>query len=80
MKEAFRQPTIIGIRSPIGKGASVNSSGSRGSGRSSQLPTPCRGSNTNFTMVGEDPTIRLLEFHGEGSEDPKKHPFICENI
>jgi hypothetical protein len=31
-------------------------------------------------MVGHDPTIRLLEFKGEVSEDPKKHLFICENI
>jgi hypothetical protein len=31
-------------------------------------------------MTGHDPTIRLLEFKGEASEDPKKHLFICENI
>jgi hypothetical protein len=31
-------------------------------------------------MAGQDPTIRLPEFHGEGSEDPEKHLFICENI
>jgi hypothetical protein len=31
-------------------------------------------------MSEEDQTIRLLEFHGEGSEDTKKHLFICENI
>jgi hypothetical protein len=31
-------------------------------------------------MVGHDLTIRLPEFKGEASEDPKKHLFICENI
>jgi hypothetical protein len=31
-------------------------------------------------MVGHDPTIRLPEFKGQVSEDPKNHFFICENI
>jgi hypothetical protein len=31
-------------------------------------------------MVGHDPTISLLQFKGEASEDPKKHLFICEKI
>jgi hypothetical protein len=31
-------------------------------------------------MAGHDPTIRLLEFKGEASEDPEKNLFICENI
>jgi hypothetical protein len=31
-------------------------------------------------MAGVDPTIQLPKFHGEGSEDPEKHLFICENI
>jgi hypothetical protein len=31
-------------------------------------------------MAGEDPTIRLPEFHEEWSEDLEKHLFICENI
>jgi hypothetical protein len=31
-------------------------------------------------MESHDPTIRLPEFKGEASEDPKKHLFICENI
>jgi hypothetical protein len=31
-------------------------------------------------MAGHDPTIRLLEFWGEASEDPEKHLFICEKI
>jgi hypothetical protein len=36
-----------------------------------KLSTPHGGgSTTKFTMAGVDPTIRLPEFHGEGSEDP----------
>jgi hypothetical protein len=31
-------------------------------------------------MAGTNLTIQLPEFHGEGSEDPEKHLFICENI
>jgi hypothetical protein len=31
-------------------------------------------------MAGHDPTIILLEFKGEASEDPKKHLLICEKI
>jgi hypothetical protein len=31
-------------------------------------------------MEGQDPTIRLLEFHGEGANDPKNYFFICEKI
>jgi hypothetical protein len=31
-------------------------------------------------MEGLDPTIRLLEFKGEASEDPEKHLFIFEKI
>jgi hypothetical protein len=49
-------------------------------GRNSQLYTPCGGSISTFKMEGHDPTIRLPEFKGEASEDPKKHLFICENI
>jgi hypothetical protein len=33
-----------------------------------------------FTMVVADLTIRLPKFHGEGSEDPEKHIFICQKI
>jgi hypothetical protein len=73
-------PTIIGRRIPIDQGTSGNSSGSMSSSSSSQLSTPCGGSTANFTMAGEDPTIQLPEFHGEGLEDPEKHLFICENI
>jgi hypothetical protein len=31
-------------------------------------------------MEEHDPTIRLLEFKGEASEDLEKHLFICEKI
>jgi hypothetical protein len=31
-------------------------------------------------MAGHDRIIRLPEFKGEASEDPKKHMFICEKI
>jgi hypothetical protein len=31
-------------------------------------------------MEGHDPTIRLLEFRGEASEDPKNKLFIYEKI
>jgi hypothetical protein len=31
-------------------------------------------------MTGVDPTIQLPKFHGEGSKDPEKYLFICENI
>jgi hypothetical protein len=50
------------------------------SGSTSQVSTPREGSNSTFKMAGHDPTIRLLEFRGEASEDPEKHLFICENI
>jgi hypothetical protein len=50
------------------------------SGSTSQVSTPCRGGIPVFRMEGHDPTIRLLEFKGEASEDPEKHLFIYENI
>jgi hypothetical protein len=37
-------------------------------------------SSSSFNMEGHDPTIRLLEFKGEASEDLEKHLFVCENI
>jgi hypothetical protein len=79
-KENFRKPLISGRRSPIGQGTNGNSSGSMISTSSSQLSTPCIGHTTNFKMEGIYLTIRLPKFHGEGSEDPKKHLFSCENI
>jgi hypothetical protein len=80
-EETFRQQVISGRRILVGCGSSGNSSKSISSTSSSQVSTPHRGgSTTNFTMAGVDPTIRLPEFRGEGSEDPEKHLFICENI
>ena len=38
------------------------------------------GSTTKFTMEGQDPTIRLPEFRGDGSDDLEKNLFICEKI
>jgi hypothetical protein len=38
------------------------------------------GSSSSFKIAGHDPTIRLPEFKGEASEDPKKHLVICEKI
>jgi hypothetical protein len=65
----------------VGCGSSGNSSRSISSTSSNQVSTPCRGgSTTNFTMEGQDPTIRLPEFWGEGSDDPEKNLFICEKI
>jgi hypothetical protein len=46
----------------------------------SKVYTPHGGSSSTFRMEGHDPTIRLPEFKGEASEDPKKHLFICEKI
>jgi hypothetical protein len=46
----------------------------------SQVSTPHGGNNSTFRMVGHDPTIRLLEFRGEATEDPEKHFLIFENI
>jgi hypothetical protein len=31
-------------------------------------------------MVGVDPTLRMLAFHGEGTKDPEKHLLICDTI
>jgi hypothetical protein len=49
-------------------------------GRITEVSTLCRGSSSAFRMAGHNPTIRLLEFKGEASEDPKKHLFIYEKI
>jgi hypothetical protein len=37
-------------------------------------------STRQITMVGIDNTLRMVEFHGVGSEDPEKHLFLCETI
>ena len=49
-------------------------------GSNNQLSTSCGGSSSKFRMVGHDPTIRLLEFKGEASEDLENHLFIYEKI
>ena len=50
-------------------------------GNLSQVSTLCGGgSSLVLRMAGHDPTIRLPEFHGEATEDPEKHLFICEKI
>jgi hypothetical protein len=46
-----------------------------------QVYTLCGGgSSKSFTMAGQDPTLRLPEFRGDGSDDLEKHLLICENI
>jgi hypothetical protein len=43
-------------------------------GCNNELSTSCGGSSsTLFKLEGHDPMIRLLEFWGEASEDPKNH-------
>jgi hypothetical protein len=80
-EETFRQQVISGRRILVGRGSSGNLSKSISLASSSQVSTPCGGgSTTNVIMERVDPTIRLAEFRGEGSEDPEKHLFICEKI
>jgi hypothetical protein len=80
-EKSVNQQVISGRRIFTGRGSSGNSSKSVSSTSSIQVSTPCRGgSTTNFTMAGQDPTIRLPEFRGDGLDDPEKHLFICEKI
>jgi len=66
-KEPFTKPTISSIRILVRQGSSGNSSGITSWISSSHLYTlHIGGSTTNFTMAGENPTIRLPEFDGEG--------------
>jgi hypothetical protein len=75
------QQVISGRRIFIGSESSGNSSRGVSSTSSSRVSTPHGGGSTkNFTMAGQDPTIRLLEFQGEGSNDLENHLFIYENI
>jgi hypothetical protein len=72
---------ISGRRFFTGCASSGNSSKSVSSTSSSQVSTLRRGgSKTNFTMAGQDPTIRLPEYRGDGSDDLEKHLFIYEKI
>jgi hypothetical protein len=76
----FRQPNFERrktVGSTYTQGTKI---GGASSGRISQVYTPCRGSSSTFIMERHDTTIRLLEFKGEASEDPKKNSFICEKI
>jgi hypothetical protein len=57
---------------------SSNASGSSSPNNSTQIVVPCGVGTSNSIMVGVDTTIRLPEFHGDGSEDLEKHLFVCE--
>jgi hypothetical protein len=60
---------------------SSKSSQSSGSSMSSQNQLVLSGKNTMQNMMaGVDPTLRMLVFHGAGTEDPEQHLFICETI
>jgi hypothetical protein len=76
----FRQPNFG--RRKTARITSTQGTTTRGSssGRTSQLYTLRGGSSSVFRMAGHDPTIRLLKFKGEASENPERHLFICENI
>jgi hypothetical protein len=72
---------ISGRRILVGSGSSGNSRINISSTSSSQVSTPHRGGSTkNFTMEGKDPTIRLPEFQGEGSDDLENNLFIYKKI
>jgi hypothetical protein len=76
----FRQSNFR--RRNIAGSTSIQRKTTRGtnSGRISQVYTLFEGSMSTFMMEGHDPTIRLPEFKGEASEDPKKNLFISEKI
>jgi hypothetical protein len=76
----FRQPNF-GRRKTSG-GTYTQGTTTRGAsvGSISQVSTLREGSSSTFRMVGHDPNIKLPEFKGEASEDPKKNLFICEKI
>jgi hypothetical protein len=77
---SFRQPNF-GRRNIAGSTYTYGTTtGGASSGSNSQIFTLRGGTSSKFKMVGHDPTIRLPEFKGEASEDPKKHLFIYENI
>jgi hypothetical protein len=77
----LRKPKFRG--SPTARSTSTQGETTRGasSGSTSQVSTPRGGgSSFIFRMAGNNPTIRLLEFQGEATEDPKKSLFICAKI
>jgi hypothetical protein len=59
---------VISGRIIFGQGS--NSSGSNLTSSSQVFAPHGGGSTTKFIVAGQVPTIRLPEFHGEGSEDP----------
>jgi hypothetical protein len=81
-----RTPAFIqsnfGGRGATGHGSiQEKSTGEASSGSNNQLSIPRGGSNsTQFKMAGQDHAIRLPEFRGEASEDPKNNLSIYENI
>jgi hypothetical protein len=76
----FKKPNF-GRRKTTGSTSTQGKTiGGASSGSISQVSTPREGSSSTFMMAGHDPTIRLPEFKGEASEDPKKNFFICEKI
>jgi hypothetical protein len=77
---SFRQPNFGRSKTAGSTYTQGTTIGGASSGSSSQVYTPRGSSSSEFKMAGHDPTIRLLEFKGEASEDPEKHLFICENI
>jgi hypothetical protein len=76
----FRQLDFSGRNTTRSTSTQGETTGGASLGSISQGSTPRGGSSSTFRMVGHDPTVRLLEFKGEASKDPKKHLFICENI
>jgi hypothetical protein len=76
----FRQPSFERRRTIGSTSTQGTTTGGASLGSISQVSTPRRGSSSTFNMAGHDPTIRLIEFKGEASEDPEKHMFISKNI
>jgi hypothetical protein len=69
-EKSVNQQVISGRRIFTRRGSSGNSSRSVSSTSNIQVSTPHGGGSiTKFTMARQDPTIRLPEFQGEGSED-----------
>jgi hypothetical protein len=74
-KPNFRRRKIAGITSTQGK-----TTGGDSSGNTSQVSTPRGGSSSMLRMAGHHTTIRLPEFKGGASKDPKKLLFIYEKV
>ena len=67
------------IGSGISGSTSRNTSWSSSLNNRSKIVVSRGAGTTHSTMAGVDPMIRLLEFHGDGSEDSEKHVFMCEH-